>query len=106
MFDISQGMSHKPASKELSVELAGVKLSLTVSPSEEIAVLAAVEELNGSYEDMRRQFANKVSRTDLLSMLLLTRATRLQELQDTRQNTSLDARLERLNGLLDKTLTR
>lgn len=99
-------MSKEPAWIDISVKLAGVSYSLSVSPSEKITVMSVVQELNTAYDQLRQDYADKVPRADLLAMLLLTRSTKLQELELNADTGRIDQRLEALDRLLDNALMR
>lgn len=88
----------------LSIQIAGKAYPVLAAP-EEVPLLQTVEKrLEQELDDLQRRYGSRLSKQDLLALLLLTYAKQSTELQQDPQSASLSDKVQNLLALLDNAL--
>lgn len=86
----------------VSIVLAGRKYPVLVAEEEVARVQAINERLNEELADLQGRYSNQLSTQDLLSMLLITYANRLEEEQERNNLQPIQERIASLENLLEQ----
>ncbi len=92
---------------EIHVLIAGRKYPLMVSTQEEDSVRELVRNLNSQIDELHARYASRLSKQDIMAMLLLTYGKELMEMQH--KLADFEQYLDQLNDLdqlLDGTLSK
>ncbi len=91
---------------EINVLIAGRKYPLMVSPQEEDSVRELVRNLNAQIDELHARYASRLSKQDVMAMLLLTYGKELIEMKHKLADFEpYFAQLNDLDQLLDETLS-
>jgi cell division protein ZapA (FtsZ GTPase activity inhibitor) len=92
---------------EINVLIAGRKYPLVVNTKEEESVRELVKLLNQEIDEMHARYASRLSKQDIMAMLLLTYGKNLIEMNQKMADFEKQlARLDDLDNLLDEVLSK
>lgn len=94
-------MSDVPV-QSIPIVLAGRTYPVLVTEEESLRVQAINERLNQELADLQGRYSNQLSTQDLLAMLLITYANRLEEEQQRNNLQPVKERIEALENLLEQ----
>jgi len=86
----------------IQVEIADRNYPLTVNNEEQASVVELAKQLNLEINEMHSRYANKLSKQDVLAMLLLTYAKKLKDLETVSNAPQLEEKLDALYLLLEE----
>jgi cell division protein ZapA (FtsZ GTPase activity inhibitor) len=90
---------------EINVLLAARKYPVMVSHNEEQIVIDIAKQLNQQVDEMHARYASRLSKQDILAMLLLTRVKELHDMKSQLIGIHrLNQRLDELEELIDTAL--
>jgi cell division protein ZapA (FtsZ GTPase activity inhibitor) len=82
--------------RSIDVEIAGRFYPVFVNDEEEKVVLALAKQINDEVDEMLSRYMNKLNKQDVMSMLLLTYA---KKMHDVEQLSTMDALTEKVDHL-------
>lgn len=88
--------------RSVDVEIAGRTYPIFVSEEEEKEVLDMVKHLNLEIKEVHSRYANKLSKQDVLAMLLMTYAKKLRDQENAMHNSQVSQKLDDLYLLLEE----
>ena len=86
----------------IAVVLAGRNYPVLVTDEEVGRVKAINERLNQELADLQSRYSNQLNTQDMLAMLLITYANRLEEEQERNNLQPIEARVEAIDDLLNQ----
>ena len=86
----------------INVDIAGRTYPIFVTENEEEVVMQIAENLNSEIQDMHSRYANKLGKTDIISMLLLTYAKKLHDAYAEETQQQLAEKLDEIYFLLEE----
>jgi cell division protein ZapA (FtsZ GTPase activity inhibitor) len=89
----------------INVEVAGRSYPVFVSEEEEMTVRDLAANLNLEIEDLHKRYANKLSKADILAMLLLTYAKKHHDATASDAQNRLSDKLDELYLMLEEATT-
>lgn len=88
--------------KTISVTLAGRKYPIVTSAEEESTVQQINVQLEKEFAELRKKYASKLNKQDILAMLLFTYAKKLHESQVENDLTPVIDQINTIDHILDK----
>lgn len=86
----------------INVEVAGRSYPIFVTKDEEETVVQLAEHLNQEIQDLQKRYANKLGKTEILTMLLLTYAKKHHDATASKAESRLSHKMDELFLMLEE----
>jgi cell division protein ZapA (FtsZ GTPase activity inhibitor) len=87
--------------QNIDIEIAGKSYPVLADKEEEKMLQLLAEELNGEISDMQRRYGSKLTKQDILSMLLLIYAKKFKDSENNFKLNKINEKIDSLYLMLD-----